>query len=177
MCLYPVPFAYAKNIFEIDVNFYKKLGVKYLFMDLDNTIDSYLATVPTERTKQFVEMLISNEITPIIISNNLQSRVQKYADALNVKFLCKSGKPFPGKIKKYMKENRIDPNEVIMIGDQITTDIRAAKKLKVKNVLVDKIVKEDQITTRFNRFFEKPFRNQMAKKNKLINWRTIYGEM
>lgn len=177
MCYYPIPFAYAKNIFEIELNFYKKLGVKYLLMDLDNTLDSYLAEEPTERAIIFISKLKENNITPIIISNNKGPRVKKYSECLGINYLPKSGKPFSSKIKKYMTENGINPNEAIMVGDQLATDIKAAKGAGIKNILVDKIVEEDQKVTKFNRFFEKPFRKRMAKKNRLIDWRTIYGEM
>lgn len=177
MCYYPIPFAYAKNIFEIELNFYKKLGIKYLLMDLDNTLDSYLAEKPTERAIIFISKLKENNITPIIISNNKGPRVKKYSECLGINYLPKSGKPFSSKIKKYMKENEINPNEAIMVGDQLATDIKAAKGAGIKNILVDKIVEEDQKVTKFNRFFEKPFRKRMAKKNRLIDWRTIYGEM
>lgn len=177
MCYYPVPFAYAKNIFEIDIDFFHKSHVKYLFMDLDNTLDSYLSSEPTQRAKDFINKLIENKITPVIISNNKGPRVKKYSNCLGIEYLPNSGKPFSGKIKKYMKEKGIDPIEVMMVGDQLATDIKAAKGAKIKSILVDKIVEEDQKTTKFNRFFEKPFRKRLAKKGRFIDWRTIYGEM
>lgn len=177
MCYYPVPFAYAKNIFEIEIGFFQKLGIKYVFMDLDNTLDSYLSLEPTKRAKDFIKTLKDNDIVPIIISNNKGPRVSKYSNLLGIEFLPKSGKPFSRKIKKLLKERNINPNEVVMVGDQLATDIKAAKGANIRGILVDKIVDEDQKVTKFNRFFEKPFRNRMKRKGKLIDWRTIYGEM
>lgn len=177
MCYYPVPFAFAKNIYEIEIGFFHKLGVKYIFMDLDNTLDSYLAKEPTKRAVEFITKLKNNQIQPIIISNNKGPRVSKYSNILGIEFLPRSGKPFSGKIKKFLKTKGIDPSEVVMVGDQLATDIKAAKGAKIRGILVDKIVEEDQKVTKFNRFFEKPFRNRMKRKGKLIDWRTIYGQM
>jgi HAD superfamily phosphatase (TIGR01668 family) len=177
MCYYPIPYAHAKNIYDVDIGFYKKLGIKFIFLDLDNTLDSYKTKLPSSNAKKLIETYISNSITPIIISNNKGPRVSKYSKELGIEFLPNSGKPFSRKLKKFMKEKGIDPNEVIMVGDQLATDIKAAKGAGVKSLLVDKIVKEDQLTTKINRFFEKPVRMHYMKKGKFIDWRIIYGSM
>ena len=36
MCKRFIPYAHAKNIYEVDIDFFKFLGAKYLFLDLDN---------------------------------------------------------------------------------------------------------------------------------------------
>ena len=60
-----------------------------------------------------------------------------------------------------------------MIGDQIVTDISCANGAKVKSVLTEKLVPEDQPTTRFNRLFDNPLRKKLKKKNLLKDWRQI----
>ena len=64
----------------------------------------------------------------------------------------------------------------MLVGDQMVTDIRCGNHAKIKTLLVDKLVKEDQWTTRFNRILERPFRKHAVKKGKLTNWRIIYGK-
>ena len=51
-------------------------------MDLDNTLDSYLAKEPTKRAVEFITKLKNNQIQPIIISNNRGPRVSKYSNIL-----------------------------------------------------------------------------------------------
>ena len=177
MCYYPIPFAYAKNVYDVDISFFKKLGISYLFLDLDNTLDSYLTKLPSERAINFIESLKQESITPIIISNNSGPRVKIYSEALGITYLPKSGKPFSKKIKKFMKEEGIDKDEVMMVGDQLATDIKAAKGAGIKSLLVDKIVKEDQLTTKINRLFERPTRSYMQRSGKFTDWRIIYGKM
>ena len=43
-----IPFAHANSIYEINPEFFVKHGVKVLFIDLDNTLDSYKAFTPKE---------------------------------------------------------------------------------------------------------------------------------
>ena len=168
-----IPFAHAKSIFEIDFSFYQKIGIKYVFADLDNTLDSYKQATPLDRAKALKEGLTKLGIELIIVSNNTGARVQKYSKELGVRHFSSLAKPFSFKLKKIMKTANIKPEEVVMIGDQTVTDISCANGAKIKSILTDKLVEEDQPTTRFNRLFDKPLRKKLAKKNLLKDWRQI----
>jgi len=170
---YWLPYAHAANIFEVDMAFFKKHNVKYLLLDLDNTLDSYRLYKPTQRTVDFIDNLKRNGITPIIISNNTGKRVKGYAEALNVEFRHSIGKPFARNILKLLKELNVSKDEVMIVGDQMITDITAANRAGIKSILTDKIVKEDQWTTHFNRFFERGYRNRAMKKGKIKDWREL----
>ena len=176
MCKRLIPFAHAKSVYEIDVGFYKKLGIKHILVDLDNTLDSYRSMTPNERSINLIKTLRENDIEVIIISNNRGPRVRGYANKLGVEYLHSTGKPFSFKIKKLIKEKNLNKDEILMIGDQMITDVSCGNGAKIKVVLTDKIVKEDQFTTHFNRFFERPYRSYCMKHNKLTDWRTIYGQ-
>lgn len=170
-----IPFITAKNLFEIPVDFYKKIGVKNLLLDLDNTLDSYLDKVPTKRTIDYVNLLKEQSLNVYIISNNKKKRVLKYAEKLDIPFLYKSFKPFSFKIKKFLLKNNFILNETILIGDQILTDIKAANNIGIKSIYLEKLVPIDQWTTRINRVFEKPILKRLKSKNLLIDWRAKYG--
>ena len=176
MCKRFIPFAHAKNVYEIDLDFFKFLNVKHIFIDLDNTLDSYRLMTPSERSVNLISSLKKMGIEVIIISNNRGPRVKGYAKKLDVECLHSTGKPFSFKIKKLIKDKNINKDEVIMIGDQMITDVSCGNGAKIKVILTDKLVKEDQFTTRFNRFFERPFRSYCMKHNKLTDWRSIYGQ-
>lgn len=171
MCKKYIPFAHAKSVFEIDISFFKKYEISTILIDLDNTLDSYKTKYPTERALDFKNLMDNNGIDLIITSNNTGKRVSLYASALGVKFWSSVGKPFGGKLNRLLKENGINKNNVILIGDQTTTDILCANNAHIKSVLTDKIVKEDQPTTRFNRLIDVPMRKHLNKKGLLIDWR------
>ena len=168
-----IPFAHAQSIYEIDLIFYKKLGIKYVFADLDNTLDSYKQKTPLAEAKELKEGLEKLGIELIIVSNNTGERVKKYSKELGVRHFSSLAKPFAIRIKRIMKKLNIKKEEVIMIGDQIVTDISCANGAKVKSILTEKLVKEDQPTTRFNRLFDNPLRKKLIKKNLLKDWRQI----
>ena len=176
MCLNRKIFAHAKDVFEVDVEFFKKNNVKVLLLDLDNTLDSYRLYEPTDRAKEFIQKLLDNNITPFIISNNKGKRVSSYANALGIEYLCSSGKPFAHKINKIIKDKNWHVDELMMVGDQTLTDAGMANKANIRMLLTDKIVKEDQWTTHFNRLFDRPMRKHLIKKGQMIDWRHLYGK-
>ena len=166
-----IPFAHAQSIYEIDPEFFKRNGVKTLFIDLDNTLDSYKAREPKERTINYVNGLKKIGITPVIISNNRAERVCGYADALGIDYLPSARKPFSKKIKAEIAKRKLKNDEVMLVGDQMMTDVKAAHGAKIRVVLTEKLVKEDQWTTHINRIFGRPIRRYHRKRNNLIDWR------
>ena len=166
-----IPFAHSQSIYEIEPEFYKRNNVKTLFMDLDNTLDSYKAKEPKPRTIEYVQKLKDNDITPIIISNNKAKRVCGYADRLGIEYLASARKPFASRINKEIEKRNIQKDEVMLVGDQMMTDVLAANGAKIRVVLTEKIVKEDQWTTHINRIFDRPIRRYHRKRNHLVDWR------
>ena len=119
------------------------------------------------------EALAIHNIEMIIISNNKERRVNPYASKLGVRYLFSTRKPFTKRLLKFMNENNISKNETIVVGDQLVTDIRMAKKAKIFCLLCDPIVKEDQWTTHFNRLIDRPIRRHLKKHKLLKSWEVI----
>ena len=98
-----IPYAHAQSIYEIPVDFFVKNDVSLLLIDLDNTLDSYKARIPNERTIELVKKLKEAGLTPVVISNNKPKRVSGYAEKLGIDYLASARKPFK---KKILQENK-----------------------------------------------------------------------
>lgn len=171
MCKVYVPSFHAKSIFDIEIDFYKKHGIKTVLSDLDNTLDSYKTRQPSARVVSLKEMLEQNGIELFIISNNTGRRVEEYASALGVRYASSVGKPFARKLIRKLNEAQIDRKQAVLIGDQTVTDIASANRAGILCILTDKIVKEDQPTTHFNRLFDRPIRRHLKRRHLLKDWR------
>ena len=171
MCKLSTPFAHAKSVYEIDVAFFLKHGYSSIIVDLDNTLDSYRTKEPSPRAYELKQKLEANGIEMIIVSNNRGKRVNHYASLLGVRSISSAGKPFARKLLRKMRELNVAPSKVVLIGDRTVTDIAAGNRCKVCTILTDKIVKEDQPTTHFNRLFDRPIRRYLKRHNKLVDWR------
>ena len=166
-----IPYAHSGSLYEIDIDFFKRNNVKTLFMDLDNTLDSYRAREPKENTIEYVQKLKKAGITPVIISNNKYKRVSGYANLLGVECLASARKPFSKRLKGEILKRGLSNDDVMLVGDQMMTDVLAAKGAGIRVVLTEKLVKEDQWTTHINRLFDRPIRKYHKKRNNLIDWR------
>ncbi|HMM00625.1 MAG TPA: YqeG family HAD IIIA-type phosphatase [Bacilli bacterium] len=165
------PTYHALSVYDIDIDFYKKHGFENVIVDLDNTLDSYKLFEPSVRAKELIERLLAAGLSVFIISNNHSGRVNQYADALHLPYLANAHKPFKKRILQYIRAMKIDVSKTILIGDQLLTDVVVANKIGLPVVLTEKLVREDQWTTRFNRLFDRPIRKYLRQKNLLPDWR------
>lgn len=162
-----LPSYYAKSIFDIPVSFYVKEKFTHVISDLDNTLDAFDCLSPSPRVIELNERLKKAGIKLIVITNNTEKRIKDYATTLGVNYLYSARKPFSGKIKNFLKLHGIDSSKVVLIGDQLLTDVKCAKNGNFKVVLTEPIVKKDQWTTKFNRLIDRPLRKRYAKKGLL----------
>ncbi len=143
------PNIFLKSIDNININTLKKLGVKYVFCDLDNTLVPHFTRMPNSNCIKFINNLKENGIKVIIVSNNSKKRVETFCNLIDVDdFIYKANKPLIYKIKKILKKYNIEPEDVIMIGDQFITDIVVANRMNFKSILVLPIV--DSVEQKFN---------------------------
>ena len=177
MCKRFIPFAHAQSIYEVPSDFFVKNGVSLLLIDLDNTLDSYRLRKPTERAINVIKAIKATGVTPVIVSNNREKRVKGYADEAGVECIFSAHKPFARRIRNFLKEKGVSSDEVMLVGDQLMTDVLAAKGAHIRVLLTEKIVKEDQWTTHINRLLDRPIRRHLRKKGKLPDWRTKYGQI
>lgn len=158
---------YCPNLYEIDFNVLKQNGINTIFFDLDNTLVPFYEQYATLQTKEFLNALKENDFTIFVISNNHHKRVATFANDLKINYLNSAYKPAIFRLKKLLKKNNLKKNQIVMVGDQLLTDVIAAKRLKVASILVEPAVKDDLKKTKLNRFFDKKIRNRLIKKNQM----------
>ncbi|MBR2712749.1 MAG: YqeG family HAD IIIA-type phosphatase [Bacilli bacterium] len=168
-----IPDAYYKDIFEIDYNKLKKVGIKNIFFDIDNTIIPYKQTKINKKTLDLFKKL-RKEFNVFLFSNSPKKRVLKIADKLGVNAYYSSMKPLKKNYKKII--NIFKKNECVFVGDQFMTDVFGAKRNNLKVIFVDKLEKYEPITTKFWRFLEKGYLKKYKKK-KLFELNKYYDRL
>ena len=164
-----IPDFYAQNIFDVPVSFFKEHNIKIILSDLDNTLDSYKILIASSRVVELKNKLNENNIELVLISNNKEKRIKPYATRLGVKYLYSSRKPKEKRIIKFIEKNGFSKENILMVGDQLMTDVLASKRVKVKMLLTEPIAKEDQPCTRINRIRDKFVRKKLKKRQILQN--------
>ncbi len=166
-----IPTYYHASIFELNPNDIIKKGYKIVFSDLDNTLDCYIDKIPSKIVFDKVKEFKEAGIKFIIISNNYKRRVKPYADKLGLQCVWLLLKPLKFRLNHFIKKNNINKKEVLMIGDQLFTDIALANKLGIDSILVKPLTDKDQKFTSFRRKKEKLYFKKIKKENKLKLWR------
>lgn len=148
------PNMYKMNIHDINYNKLKKLGIKCLIFDLDNTIALIDQHIITNDTKKLL-LDLKKDFKVVIISNNFTKRVKSYATYLNCDFVANAMKPLTRGYKRISKKYNLEANEMCMIGDQIVTDIYGGNRFGMYTILVDSLGKKDLKITSLNRLIER----------------------
>jgi HAD superfamily phosphatase (TIGR01668 family) len=166
-----VPTFYAPTLFEVTPEFFQRQHIQYVCCDLDNTLAPFDEMTPRPKVKQWVKTLIDAGLTFLIISNNDEQRVQPFASLLGVDYLAKTGKPFKDKLLIFLKQKGYPKDKVMIIGDQLLTDVWLANRLGMKSLFTEKLVPYDHWPTRPNRLLESLLKRRYHRQHRFTHWR------
>ncbi len=143
------------TIYHLDTDVLQQLNVKAVFSDLDNTLLAWNEFETAKKMDELNQRLAKAGIKLVVISNNNAERIGKVLNPYQIDFVAKSRKPLPFAITKKREQLGLAKDQVMMVGDQLITDIQAGNLAGVESVLVKPLVETDKWNTRINRFLEK----------------------
>lgn len=147
------PTMYRKDVFDIDYKKLKDMGITCLVFDLDNTLGLIDQKKCPLKVKKLIRSL-QEDFLVLISSNNTKSRIAPYLKELGIGGVANSLKPSVRGLSKIKREYRLKKKEMVMIGDQLITDVLAGKRFKIMTILVDPLGKKDLKITGLNRYWE-----------------------
>lgn len=157
-------------IYNVTPTQLKAQKIKAVLTDLDNTLIAWNNPEGTEELRKWLIELEEANIPLIVVSNNSKERISKAVAPLGAKYVSRALKPFTKGINEAIKELNLTPKDVVMVGDQLMTDIWAANNAGVRSILVKPLIETDQWNTKINRFIEKPVKKAMLKKFSNLKW-------
>ncbi len=155
------PMMYQKSIYDIDYNKLYDSGIKCILFDVDNTCCPYHEKNPSKRLITLFKRLKKIGFRVVIFSNAKKKRLETF-DVLDVDINYLSKKPLSGNFKRVLRKYGYDSCEVIIIGDQIFTDIYGGNNVGINTCLVEPLTDEDFFVTRFFRWLEKIMFNKLG---------------
>ena len=161
------PDMYQQSIYTINYKKLKKIGIKCLLFDLNNTLVSYEVDYPDDKLRELMFNL-GKDFRIIIISNSNKNRLRPFKEVLNVDTAFSSKKPFKKKFKKIMDLYDYQDTDIAVIGDQLLTDIYGGNKMNFTTILVNNISDEEPFHTRVSRYFERRIIKKFNKQGLLI---------
>ncbi|MBH0229947.1 YqeG family HAD IIIA-type phosphatase [Halobacillus yeomjeoni] len=164
-----LPNEHFSSVLEIDPNHLKEKGVKGIITDLDNTLVAWDVPDATDEIKDWFKAMNDHGIQVTITSNNNEDRVKLFSDPLNADFIYSARKPLSHAFKKAQRQMDLKKDEMVVIGDQLLTDVLGGNLAGFHTILVVPIVETDGFFTRINRKIERRILNWMRRKGK-ITW-------
>jgi HAD superfamily phosphatase (TIGR01668 family) len=142
-------------------------GKKGIIVDLDNTLVPWNVQHATEEVLSWLKQMEEAGIQVTIFSNNNQDRVTLFAEPLGTPFVYKANKPLRRAFRQAQQTMGLNKNEIVVIGDQLLTDILGGNLAGFDTILVVPIVESDAPITKFNRRLERLILNYFYRKGKL----------
>ncbi len=152
-----LPYDHKRDIFSINYDSLYEVGKRVLLFDVDNTIIPYDESLPDQRVKALFDMIKDKGFFVVLISNNNASRIAPFAKALDLPYVAMAKKPLKRGFKRALQTIEIpyDLREVLLVGDQLMTDVYGASRLGVSTILVTPIKrKSEKWYTKINRRIE-----------------------
>lgn len=157
------PTMYKKSIFDIDYQKLKNMGITCIVFDLDNTLGLIDEEKCPVKVKKLLKQL-KKDFKIFVSSNNTKKRIEPYIKELEIEGFALALKPMAKNLRKIKKKYNFSKGEMVMIGDQIMTDILSGNRFKIMTILVDPLGKKDLKVTYFNRIFEQKIVDSYQKR-------------
>ena len=157
MSALPVPDLMPETIYDISPAALTERGVRFVILDIDNTVAPYTVHEADERMRAWVESLKAAGLELFVLSNNRGQRPEVFSEALGLPYAKKAWKPFTKQAKRIMAEQGYTAAETAFIGDQIYTDVCCAKWCGATAVLV-RPIEFHRFVLKFRYWLEWPFR-------------------
>lgn len=164
-----LPSAYVKSVFLIEPEKLVEKGIKGIITDLDNTLVEWDRADATQDVIAWFESMRAAGLQITVVSNNNVERVRQFCDPLGIPYICQARKPLKKAFHQAIATLGFRKEEIVMIGDQLLTDVLGANRVGLEVILVVPVASSDAPITKFNRSIERRIMARFKRKG-LITW-------
>lgn len=133
------------HVTNINLTDLKTEGIKGLMFDLDNTLMAPKTCKLTEDIANWLE-IVQKDFKIAIISNNPHDfYIEQAAEIVGCPAYGKADKPRTAIASRALKDLDLIPDQTAMVGDRILTDILLGERLGLVTILVDPLIKNEEI--------------------------------
>ncbi len=150
------PNLYHNSLADVDFKNLSEQGYKLVLLDIDNTLAIHGSQIADEYAISQITRIRAENMDCIIISNAVKKRAKIFAESLGISYLPNSHKPSRRGIRLAMLlYPEYNKSQLLIIGDQLLTDILAGNRAKIFTILVDPISLMEARQVRIKRPLEK----------------------
>lgn len=159
-----LPTVSTKGLLDITPDLLRKMKVKAILLDVDNTLSHHDSQIPFDGAIAWTKQMQAEGFQCIIVSNNTQERITPFAKIFDLPFIWRACKPLPIGYQKAAKRLGVKCKESVIIGDQVFTDIIGANLIGMKSILLEPAEEEHGWSFRIRRNLEVAVRQKAKDK-------------
>jgi hypothetical protein len=143
------------SLADVPIEEWALKGVRGVLLDIDNTLVPYgnYSEVP-ESNRQWLERAGKLGVKCILYSNASQHKIEKIKEVSGLSGVPKVYKPANRLLPKALGMLGCRKDEIVLIGDQICTDILGGNLGGITTILVEPMSSRDWIGTKLLRMIE-----------------------
>jgi HAD superfamily phosphatase (TIGR01668 family) len=164
-----LPSEYVKSIYDITPEHLQNKGIKGIITDLDNTLVEWDRPEATPEVIEWLKGMKDAGIFVTVVSNNNETRVKNFCNPLELPFIHTARKPLRRSFIHALSKMGIHRDEVVVIGDQLLTDIFGGNRKGLHTILVVPVASSDGFFTKFNRKIERRIMAKLKQRG-MITW-------
>jgi HAD superfamily phosphatase (TIGR01668 family) len=149
------PTSYAPSVAEIDIELLRSNGFAGVIIDLDNTLVAYRQLTPADRDARWIVAARERGLSVVMVTNNGTPWAAGVARELGIPCIPNARKPLRSGFRRALAVLALPRESVIVIGDQLFTDILGARLSGLAAILVEPLAARDPLNTRWLRRLER----------------------
>lgn len=119
----------------------EKRGIEGVIIDVDETLRKEMNQIP-EVNQKWINS-IRNQLKIVILTNGRDGKIEDYFKKKGIDYIYFAHKPLKKNFLKACEKMNLNPENVLVIGDEPWQDIHGGKKNHMKTALI-KNVEEDE---------------------------------
>ena len=145
------------SVYQLDLEALWARGVRGIIFDFDNTLGPWGFERLDGQALRWLKTIQEHGFRVGFLSNHEGDRRKELLDSLDGHpVVFDAGKPRPSGYRSLLSKLGLPPHQVVMVGDQIFTDIWGAKRLGIYTVLVRPVSPEREgLIVRLRRLLER----------------------
>lgn len=117
-------------------------GIDGVILDLDETLRTQMRDIPIGNQK-WLEM-IQKKLKVIVVSNGRDKKAEEFFKLKGIDYIGFAYKPFKRNFLKACQKMELDPERVLVIGDDLFSDIYGGKRNHMKTIQIKGKVEENE---------------------------------
>lgn len=117
-------------------------NIEGVILDVDSTLRKRMKDIP-KCNQEWLEM-IKKELKVIVVSNAKDGKIEKELNSRKIEYIGFACKPLKKNFLRACEKMQLDPEQVLVIGDQLLYDIYGGNRNNMKTAQV-KSVRDDEI--------------------------------